>query len=184
MMWKTILLAAALATAATAHAQDKKALVAKVLQLQQPGIEATARQMAELPALQMLQQAVIAIRQRVPEDKREALAGDLQAEARKYADEAVPIVRDAALKAAPTTIGPILEEKFTADELKQLIAILESPVNRKFQSLGVDMQRALNEKVVAESRAAIEPKVQALQQSMAAKLNAAAGPAAGASAPR
>ena len=173
-MWKTLVVAAAVATAGTAFAQDKKALVAKVLQLQQPGIESTARIVAEQPAMQMLQQAAIAIRQRVPEDRREALARDIQADAKKYADEAVPLLRDSAVKLAPTTIGPILEREFNEAELKQLITILESPVNRKFQSLGGEMQRSLTEKLVAEAKPTIEPKLRALQQSVGDRINAAA----------
>jgi hypothetical protein len=174
-MWKTLVLATALATAGTAFAQDKKALVAKVLQLQQPGIESTARIVAEQPAMQMLQQAAMAIRGRVPEDKREALAREIQADAKKYADEAVPLLRDSAIKLAPTTIGPILEREFNEAELKQLITILESPVNRKFQSLGGEMQRSLTEKLVADARPTIEPKLRALQQTVGDRINAAAG---------
>jgi len=160
----------------TGAAQDKKALVAKVLQLQQPGIENAARLVAEQPALMLLQQAGLVL-QRVPAERREAAAREIQAEARKYADEAVPLLRQTAVKVAPTTIGPILEEKFTVDELRQLIGILESPVNRKFQQLGGDMQRALNEKLVAETRASIEPKLAALQQAVGERLKAAAAPA-------
>ena len=33
----------------------------------------------------------------------------VEAEVRKYIDESVPLVRDRAIKIAPTTIGPILE---------------------------------------------------------------------------
>lgn len=183
-MWKTLVVAVAVATAGTAFAQDKKALVAKVLQLQQPGIESTARIIAEQPAMQMLQQAAIAIRQRVPEDRREALAREIQADAKKYADEAVPLLRDSAVKLAPTTIGPILEREFNEAELKQLITILESPVNRKFQSLGGEMQRSLTEKLVAEAKPTIEPKLRALQQSVGDRINAAAAaPSTGAPAP-
>jgi hypothetical protein len=46
--------------------------------------------------------------------------------------------------------APCWRRSFTEDELKQIIAILESPVNRKFQAHGPDMQRALGEKLVAE----------------------------------
>lgn len=185
MNWKTLTLAATLAaTAVAAQAQSKKDLVAKVLQLQQPGIEATARSLAEQPALALLQQAGLALRARVPEDKREAVAKDIQAEAKKYADATVPGLREAAVKAAPTTIGPILEREFSEAELKQLITILESPVNRKFQSLGGEMQRALSEKLVADTRASIEPKLRNLQQTVADKINAAAGPAPASSTPR
>jgi hypothetical protein len=152
----------------------KKALVAKLLQLQQPGIEAMARQLAEQPALQMLQQSRPAL-QRLPAERREAVAKEIQADARKYAEEATPIVRDRAVKLAPTTIGTILEERLTEDELKQIIAILESPANRKFQAMAGDMQRALGEKLVAETGPLIEPKVRALEQSMRTRLEIPAG---------
>lgn len=185
MNWKTLTLAATLvATSVGAQAQSKKDLVAKVLQLQQPGIESTARNLAEQPALMLLQQASIALRARVPEDKREAVAKDIQAETKKYVDSTVPALRESAVKAAPTTIGPILEREFSEAELKQLIAILESPVNRKFQSLGGEMQRALSEKLVADSRASIEPKLRNLQQAVGDKINAAAGPAPAPGTPR
>jgi uncharacterized protein len=180
-----------LATAATATlaqgaapapaSASKKALVAKVLQLQQPGIEGIARQLAEQPALQMLQQAGMAL-QRLPADKREAVAKELQADARKYAEETTPMVRERALKLAPQTIGVMLEDKLSEDELKQIVAMLESPVNRKYTALLGDMQRALGEKLVAETRATVDPKVRALEQSMTRRL-AAAAPAAPAATP-
>jgi hypothetical protein len=74
--------------------------------------------------------------QRLPAERREAVARDIEADVRKYAEEAVPWCANARNKLAPSTIGPLLEERFTEDELKQIIAILESPVNRKFQALG------------------------------------------------
>jgi len=159
----------------------KKELVAKVLLLQQPAIEQAAQALAERPALQMMQQAGIALQQQVPADKREAVAKDIQAEAKKYADEAVPLVRERAVKLAPSTVGALLEEKFSEDELKQLIAIIESPVNRKFLQLGGEMQNVLIDKLVAETQAAVEPKVRALEQAIGKRLaqaTTAAAPAA------
>jgi hypothetical protein len=191
MTTKRVILLAALLFAAQAQAQPqapakpapapapavspaKKALVERVLQLQQPTIEAIARQMAEQPALQMMQSAGPAL-QRLPAERREAVAKDIQADARKYAEEASPIVRDRAVKLAPTTIGPVLEERLTEAELKEVIAILESPVNRKYQAMGGDMQRALIEKLTADTRPVIEPKLRALEQSMRTRLEIPAG---------
>lgn len=164
---------------AVASSPAKKALVAKVLQLQQPGIEALARQFTEQPAMQMLQQVGPAL-QRVPPERREAVAKDIQADARKYAEEATPLVRDRALKLAPGTIGVLLEERFTEDELKQIVALLESPVNKKFLAMGAEMQRSLGEKLVAETRATVEPRVKALEQSIVKRLEPAAGGASAA----
>jgi uncharacterized protein len=200
-MTKSLVLALALAAASAAQAQTppapsaaakpassaaskpasspaKAALVAKVLQLQQPAIEVMARQLAEQPAIQMLQQANTAM-QRVPPEQREAVARDIQAEARKYVAETVPMVQERAVKLAPSTVGALLEDRFTEAELKQLVAILESPVNRKFQESSSDMQRALGEKLVAETRPLVEPRVRALEQTIVRRLDASA-PAASA----
>ena len=169
-------------------ASTKKDLVAKVLLLQQPAIEQAAQALAERPALQMLQQAGMALQSQVPADKREAVAKEIQAEAKKYADEAVPLVRERAVKLAPSTVGALLEEKFSEDELKQLIAIIESPVNRKFLQLGGEMQNALIDKLVAETQGAVEPKVKALEQAIGKRLAqaipASASPAPAATAPK
>ena len=188
-MFKPLLIAtvsaAALAAAGSSMAQTppgKKELVARVLQLQQPGIEAMARGLAEQPAMQLMQQAGQAL-QRVPAERREALGKDIEADLRKYAEDTVPIVRDRAVKLAPSTIGPLLEERFTEEELRQVVAMLESPVIRKFQGMAGDMQRALTEKVVAETKTEVEPKVRAMQQSVAKRLGLTSVPAVGGAAP-
>ena len=166
------------ASSVQAQTTAKKELVAKVLLLQQPAIEQAAQALAERPALQMLQQASMALQSRVPADKREAIAKEIQTDAKKYADEAVPLVRERAVKLAPSTVGALLEEKFSEDELKQLIAIIESPVNRKFLQLGGEMQNVLIDKLVAETQGVIEPKVKALDQAIAARLGLSAAAAA------
>ena len=168
------------ASAASAPSSPaKKALVSKVLKLQQSGIENLARQLAEQPALQLLQRADIAL-QRVPAERREQLARDIQADARKYAEEAVTLVRDRAIVLAPQTVGPILEANFSEDELKQIASILESPVNRKFQQLAGDMQRALAEKLIADTRTGVEPKLRQCEQSLNKRFESAGAGASGA----
>jgi uncharacterized protein len=86
------------------------------------------------------------------------------------------------VKLAPDTIGPLLDERLTEDEMRQVIAMLESPVIRKFQGMAGDMQRALTQRLVAETKADVEPKVRAMQQSVAKRLGISppAGAASGA----
>ncbi|MDZ7811874.1 MAG: hypothetical protein U5L74_01615 [Ideonella sp.] len=165
-----------------AMAQSKKELVAKIVQLQQSAIENTARELAERPAMAMLQQADGVLNTRVPQEKRAAVAKEIQADVKKYADDAVPMLRDRAVKLGPTTIGVLLEEKLTEAELKEVIAMLESPTVRKYQALAGEMEKVLAEKLVAETRTAMEAKISTLEQNVVKRLNAAA-PAAGASAP-
>jgi uncharacterized protein len=165
---------------ASASTPAKKELVQKILSLQQPAIEAMARQLVEAPAGRMLQQAGPVLQQKIAADKREAVAQEIQADVQKYVEESIPVVRDRAVKLGPTTIGALLEERFTEDELKQVIVLLESPVNKKFNAMAPEMQRALGEKLVADTRATIEPKMQALQDSVAKRLGVTARPPAGA----
>jgi uncharacterized protein len=176
-----------LAAGMVAHAQTaagsspaKKELIQKILLVQQPGIEGMGQQLAEQPAARLMQQAGSALQQRVPADKREAVGKEIQADVKKYTDEAVPFVRERAMKLAPSTVGALLEERFTEDELRQILAVLESPINRKFQALGPEMQRSLGEKLVADTRPTIEPKIQALERTVARRLGVeapAGGPA-------
>lgn len=173
---KKLLIVALLALATSAQAEStaaKKELVAKVLQLQQPGIEMAGQALVERPAGQMMQQAGLALQARVAADKREVVWKEIQADVKKYLDEAVPPVRERAIKLAPTTVGTLLDEKFSEDELKQLIAILESPVNRKFSQMSGEMQKVLSEKLVAEMQGSIEPKVKSLERAINTRLGQA-----------
>ena len=88
-MLKVWIVVAALAATGLVQAQGtggKKELVAKVLQLQQPGLEQMARTMAQQPAAMMMQQAAPVI-QRLPAERRDALARDIEADVRKYVEE-------------------------------------------------------------------------------------------------
>lgn len=163
------------APAAATASPAKKELVAKLLKLQQPGIEALARDLTLQPAAQMLQQAGMYLQSRVPPEKREILAKDIDAEFKKYANDAVPLVRERAVKLAPSTMGKVLEDKLSEDELKQVIGMLESPVYAKYMQLGGDQQKALMEKLASEMKPAIDPKLKALDASIGKRLNAAAG---------
>jgi len=156
----------------------KKELVQKLLALQQPGIELAARGMVERPAALMLQEAGRVVQTQVPAEKREAVAKTIEADAKRYVEEAFPPVRERALKIAPATLGAALEEKLTEDELKQLIAWFDSPVNKKFQAASGEMQNNFMQKLVAEARPLLEPKLQALEQKVRAALGAPAAPPA------
>jgi len=186
LLGAALLCAASLALAQGTTSPAKKELVQKLLTLQQPGIEGAARNIVERPAAVMLQQAGQVLQTQGPADQREAVGKSIEADAKKYVEETYPAVRDRAVKLAPTTLGATLEDKFTEEELKQLIAWFESPVNKKFQQASGEMQSNFMQKLVAEARPLVEPKLQALEQKVRATLGApAAGAAAeGATAPK
>ena len=152
----------------------KKELVQKVLQLWH--VEDAASMLVERPALQMLQQATTALQMGVPADKRETATRAMQADVKAFLDETLPLVRTLAQKLAPQTVGLQLEEKFSEDELRQIIAVLESPVNRKFQQLAPEMQRSLNDRLVADAKETVDPRMKTLTQTLASRISAAAAP--------
>ena len=148
----------------------KKELIARVLELQRPAIEAIARSMAEQPAAQVMQQAAPFLQQRVAAEKREVLAREIEADIRKYIEEVAPLARDKAIKLAPSTLGVTLDERMDEAELRQLVAALETPAFRKFEQISGDAQRSFVPKLVGELRPALEPKIRAMNETVAKRL--------------
>jgi len=172
--------------APTQSSPAKKELVQRLLRLQQADVEGFAKTVVERPAAQMMREAGLALQQQAaPQEKREAAARAIEAEVKKYVDEAYPIVRDRALKLAPSTIGAVLEAKMTEEELKQLIAWLESATAKKYQSLAVDLRNTFSQKLVAEMPAVLDPKLIALDGKIRVILGVppAGAPSAGSTAP-
>ena len=169
-------------TPSTAGSPAKKDYIARILKAQQPSIEALARGLAERPALEIMNSAASMLPARVPKEKQDAVGKDIESDIRKYVDEAVPLVQRRAVALAPTTIGAVLDDKFSEDELKQIATALENPALVKYQGTVSLMQQALGEKLVAETRPQIEPKVKALEEQVGKRLGLPA-PGAGAPAP-
>ena len=178
MLKKAVITLSFLLAAIAAQAQStpaKKELVARILKLQQPDIDAMARSLAEQPAAELMGSAANALPARVAQDKQDAVAKEIQGDIQKYLDEAIPLVQGRAVKLAPATVGALLEEKFTEDELKQVLSVIELPAYVKFQRLGGDMQKSLIDRLVADTRDTIEPKVRALEQTVGRRLGMTAG---------
>jgi uncharacterized protein len=172
-MMKVLLIAALLTFSAAGGAQTnptKKELIEKLLKLQQPSVENIARALVEAPALQMGQKANIALQRRIAADQQATVSKEMQSDMNRYFSETYPTVRDRAIALAPSTVGKLLEEKFSESELKELIAILESPISRKYAEVGVRMQRELQEKLVAQAKPLMEPKLKNLEKEWAKRL--------------
>ena len=168
---------AAPAAANTTASPAKKELVQRLLVLQQPGIEGVARSIVERPASQLMQAAGQALQAQVPPEKREAVGRSIEADVKKFVEDSVPVLRDRAVKLAPTIIGPVMEEKFTEDELKALIAWLDSPINKKYQQMAPELQNTFAQKLIAEAGPLLDTKLQALQAKVRTTLGAPPAPA-------
>jgi uncharacterized membrane protein YheB (UPF0754 family) len=173
-VWATAVAATLAVTSLSAHA-DKKELVQKILTSQQAALDDMSRSVAEQPARQLAGAARQILAQAVPEDKRDATAKQVDAEIKKYIEGATPIVRASATKLSQSVIGPMMEEKFTEDELKQLVTMLESPILKKYQSALPEMSNSLLEKVVADARQQVTPKLQTAEGNIRKILDTATG---------
>ena len=172
------------AVASTPSTPAKKELVQKVLQLQQGAIEGMSRTVVERPVALLMQRTGGMLQTQVPADKREAVAKAMEADIRRFVEDALPLLRERALKIAPSSYGSALEEKFSEDELRQLVNWLESPTNRKFQQFAPDMQTAFMQKLGIEANSLLGPKLQALEQKLGATLGVPSLPAAAGSGAR
>jgi hypothetical protein len=181
--YTALLLALAFASTAGAQGTAKKELVQRILQAQQTEIDNVSRGLVERPAAQMMQEAGLAMQRQVAPERREAMGKAIEAEVKKYVDDAYPLVRDRALKLAPSTIGAALEEKMSEDELRQLATWLESPANKKYQQIGPDMRNAFVQKLLVDVRPAVDPKVQALDARIRVVLGVPPAAPAGATPP-
>jgi hypothetical protein len=159
------------AAAQGAPSEDKQKLVQRVLQLWH--VEDTAVVMVQRPAADAMNQARIALQGRVSAPKQEATLKDIATDVQRYVDQATPMARDNATRLKAPVLGPLLVQSFSEDELRQLIALLESPVKKKFEQLVPQMERAYGEKIAEACRPSIDPQLKAMTQSVGLKLRAA-----------
>ncbi|HEY0847247.1 MAG TPA: DUF2059 domain-containing protein [Noviherbaspirillum sp.] len=173
----TLIAAAGLVHAAGAPqavSPAKQELVQRVLKLWQ--VEMIGEVMLQEPVVEAVAQARSMLQGRATVEKRDAAMKDISADAQKFLDDTKPLVRSQAQKHIPTTVAPILAEKFTEEELKQLVMLLESPVKKKFEDLVPDMKKALGEKLAADTRPTIDPKLEDLRNRISTRLRAAVTP--------
>ena len=152
----------------------KRELLARFVQLQQPGIEALARGMVEQSAANLLEQAGTALA-RVPSDRRDSARKAIDASARRFVDETAGLVRDRAVQIAPTALGAALDQRFSDEEMRQLVAWFESPLSRKYQQSLPELHNSFTQALVADGRPIVEPRLRALEDSIRSALGSEEG---------
>ncbi|NEX64052.1 DUF2059 domain-containing protein [Noviherbaspirillum galbum] len=176
-MLRPVIAAIALTVAGAALAdapQSKQDLVNRVMELWR--MDAVGQAMLQEPVAEAVQQARAVLQGRAPADRRDAAMRDIAEDAKRFLQETTPIVTKSTEKLGPATLSPLLAERFSEDELRQIIAILESPVKTKFEALVPEMRKSLGEKVAADTREAIDPKLKDLTQRIGVRLRTAVMP--------
>jgi hypothetical protein len=123
----------------------------------------------------MLRQSRVVVQSRVPADKQDATMKDITAEAAKFVEQEAPALRTSTHAIVQGSVAPLLAQKFSEDELKQLAGILESPVLAKFEGIVPELKKAVGENVAKANAAQIQPKMTELQNRVGLKLRAAVG---------
>lgn len=178
-MFRSAILIVLIAISGIANAQTvippaKAQLIQRLLQLWH--VDNIGVTMLQEPVAESLRQARSLLQGRASTERQEAAMKDIAADAKKFLDETTPLVRASAEKLIPTTVAPLLAEKFSEEELRQIIAILESPVKSKFEALIPEIQKALGEKIAAESASTINPKLEGLKKEIGERMRVAITP--------
>ena len=172
---------AALAFSSLAHAQasapapidaEKQKLIDHILTLWHP--ENGVVLAVQRPASETMEKAHIALQQsHMPADKIDKNMKDVSTDVQKYIDTATPIATASAKKHMATSVVPLLAQNFTNDELKQLIALLESPVKAKFEKLVPLVNTTLGKQVQDDVGPTINKDIDTMTQAVGTKLRIA-----------
>jgi hypothetical protein len=152
---------------------EKKVFVDRVLA--KMSLDTVGLQMLQAPVADMLRQSRVVVQSRVPADKQDATMQDITTEANQFVAQEAPALRASTQSVVQASVAPLLAQKFSEDELKQLAALLESPVLAKFEALVPELKRTVGENVAKANAGQIQPKMTELQNRVGLRLRAAAG---------
>lgn len=157
----TALFVALCAVSTGASAQDaKKALATKLAQMQAKSDGAAMANQLTADAVQLpLSTWSQRLDESVPPARQKDVRDKLDVELKKFADNTHKAIEAQVGKAAETALVPLFMDKLSEDEMKTIIAYMESPAALKFQSLSADAGTAWAQKVIDATRATVETNV-------------------------
>ena len=147
---------AGLALSATVNAQTadpKLEWATKAVALQQgPELERLIGQLADSATQDILQNWGPKLQSDVPPAKMEQAKERLNIELKKYFDDVSTTINGKAGKVSANALIPAYMERFTLDELKQLVAFFESPAIKKYQSAAPELGSLFVKQLIEETR--------------------------------
>ncbi len=97
----------------------------------------------------------------LPAAKRQSVGPALDAELKKFNDDALKLVTTEAAKVRSGALLAAYMERFSEEELKQLIALMEAPVFKKYQTLTPELGNIYVKAIVDGTRSAVETRSKA-----------------------
>ena len=158
----TVLLCAAVLTpsayAQSKQEQEKKELATRIVNLQKTqDMDALIAQLAGT-ANRAVVETWLPRLDNMPAARQKAVADQLDVELKKFNDDVVRLIKTRNERVSLDVLVPAYSERFTADELKQLVAFLESPVIRKYYAANPHMANLLAQKLVDATRADVQAR--------------------------
>jgi uncharacterized protein len=166
-----------------AQTDAKRELAVKVANLQKgPEMERMLQQLTRASSEQLV--AAWAPRvQNLPDAKKKSAGDSLNGELKKFEQDALKIFSTRADKLSGETLASSYAEKFSEDELKQLVTMLEAPVFKKYQTVAPELGGAFVQKLIDSARPDLEARAKVFDTA-AAKVVGTEGGVAPAPAPK
>lgn len=151
----------ALSTASQAQNTDpKQEWAAKVVTLQQgPELERLVGQLADSATQEVLQNWGPRLQSDVPKAKLQQATDDLNTELKKYYSDVSSAINSKVAKVSADALIPAYMERFTLDELKQLVAFFESSAIRKYQGSAPELGNLFVKQLIEATRADVTERV-------------------------
>ena len=126
----------------------------KAVALQQgPELERLVNQLADSASQEILQSWGPKLQANVPKEKMEAARKSLNTELVSYFDDVSKLISARTGKISTDALIPAYMQRFTLDELKQLVAFFESPAVKKYQLAAPELGNAFVQQLVEATRA-------------------------------
>ena len=145
---------------ASAQSVDKKRdLAAKLAALQQgPESESIVQQLTASVVQPRINALGPKFESQVPKDRQPAVREKLGAELNKFGKDVHDTIAVEIKKAATEVLVPAYSERFSEDELRQLVTFFNSPVIKKYQAAAPELGNMVVHKTVEDTTAVIQQK--------------------------
>lgn len=177
----TTLAIVGMACGAAVHAQTdpKTELAKKVVALQQgPELDRLVGQLAGSTAQELIMKWGPQLEANVPKAKQKKASEDLNAELKKYADDASQLIGKQVGKVSTESLVPAYAERFTLEELQQIAAFFESPAIKKYQATAPELGNVFVQKLVEASRTDVVARIKQFDETAVKIVGTAPAPGA------
>jgi uncharacterized protein len=171
--------------AALAQGADPKVdLATKVVALQQgPELDRLVQQLSSGATQELIASWGPKLEASVPKAKQQKASEDLNVELKKYSEDANKLIGKQVSKVSADTLVPAYVEKFSLEELKQLVAFFESPAIKKYQSTAPELGNIFVQKLIEASRTDVMARAKQFDDAAVKIVGSAPAPAAPGKAP-